>query len=328
MENLNNVDLRTKMAALDDETKATLATERKYDPSVFIEVIQRGAERILLIPATKRMAWFKLDNPTGVVVTEPPIFNGRRVTVIAKVYKNRDDYQNGIPMAVNMASRLMDDRDMYSVDSCVTRAQSRALRDAGYDLPMDAHEIQGWTPVKVMDGTAPVPEDALESSATMSVAPNPATLQRVPDPMTVPELAAALEQAAALEPAKTAAPETAAAALCPVGQETPDAPPAISEEATPAAEAVNATPNQDTTSAPKMDAPAAPSTVDSVQGNEMFASLEDAMAYSCRQLGGKTVGEQDDRRVSYYAKRAQANGVRDPKLACAMLMVAQARGIL
>lgn len=117
--------------------------------------------RCICLCRPKRMAWFKTDYPEGIVAPDPPQYVGRRVTITVRIYKNRDDFRNNLPAAVNMATRVLNDNDAYCVDTCVTRAQSRALRDLGYDLPRDAHYIEGWTPTQHVKKD--LPDDALES---------------------------------------------------------------------------------------------------------------------------------------------------------------------
>ena len=127
--------LPEKMKYLDESTRkkyfSSLSfSESDYDPSVFIEALRDDKGNLqLYVPARKRMAWFKTDYPEGMVMLDPPQYCGRRVTVTARVYKTREDYKNNLPSAVNMATRVLADNDDYLVDVCVTRAQSRALRD-------------------------------------------------------------------------------------------------------------------------------------------------------------------------------------------------------
>lgn len=167
----NKADLRDSLAHLDEKTREMYLrtcseNASHYDPSVFVEaLVDEAGTMHLFVPAKKRMGWFKTDYPEGIVAPDPPQYVGRRVTITVRIYKNRDDFRNSLPAAVNMATRVLNDNDAYCVDTCVTRAQSRALRDLGYDLPRDAHYIEGWTPTQHVKKD--LPDDALESSMTM-----------------------------------------------------------------------------------------------------------------------------------------------------------------
>lgn len=312
-----------KFDALDDITRETLLAQKpKYDPSIFVEgIMQADGEIILFVPAAKRMKWFRMDYPDGVVVPEPPIINNRRVTVIAKVYKTKEDLQNNLPAAVNMASRFAGDGDIYAVDSCATRAQSRALRDLGYDVPMDAHIIEGWTPITQEAGTS-VNEDALESGISVGDCV-PKFLRDMAAPsVRTPELVAALEQEKAPEKPPMAAPKAAPAEPKPV---TPSAPAPESEPApvVAAAEAPKPMPSVQ----PVNPMPEADDDPLMQKAHEQFATLADAEAYTSRVLGNRTVGEQPDNRVAYYAKNAKVGKGNDELLGLAMLLVAKARNL-
>lgn len=314
-------------AALDAVTKEMLRSKLpQYDPSVFVEgIMQPDGNLILYVPAAKRMDWFRADYPDGVVVPEPPVINGRRVTVVAKVYKTREDLRDGLPAAVNMASRFMGDNDLYAVDSCVTRAQSRALRDLGYDVPVNAHVIEGWTPItKQEEGNAPVVEDALESGVSLR--------DRVPKflrgddipAVRTPELINALEKHAEQQTAPMPAP-TPAPAPSPVPQVKEPEP--VKEPAKKPAESapVSAKP----VAPPKAEVNPAPMDEDPLirKALDKFQTLANAEAYTSRVLGGKSVGEQPDNRVAYYAKNAKVGKVADEALGLAMLLVAKARNL-
>lgn len=168
-----SIDIREAMKNLDENTRRAFLGKQprgNYDASVFVEAIENDGERYLYVPGAKRVRWFKVDHPTGVVFPDTPIYTGKRVTVVARVYNSIEDYQKNLPCAINSCTRILSD-DIYEVDSVVTRAMSRALRDAGYDLPRDAHIIEGWTPVKTLKSGASVPEEALESSTSTAFIP-------------------------------------------------------------------------------------------------------------------------------------------------------------
>lgn len=317
------------------------------------------ARCICLVPAKKRMAWFKTDYPDGIVAPDPPQYVGRRVTITVRIYKNRDDFRNNLPAAVNMATRVLNDNDAYCVDTCVTRAQSRALRDLGYDLPRDAHYIEGWTPTQHVKKD--LPDDALESSMTIADF-MPTMAPTVPEHVPVPETTPAQvsEPAASItktdeksvddgqkpaeeekgtqseppakrrgRPRKVKAPEeeaelksidtaTSAQKLEPIQTAMVDA----------TSDTVDQTVNNaiDETTAVELatiESAETPDLLDRAKG--VFATVGEAEGYTSRIIGGKTVAEQPEMRIIYFARKALAGGCRDEKLGLAAYMVAKDR---
>lgn len=340
------------MDCLDENTKKVYFSKfsnggiGSYDPSVFVEALRDSEGNLhLYVPARNRMAWFKTDYPTGMVIPDPPQYNMHRVMVVARVYKTADDFKNNQPAAVNMAARLLDDKDPYIVDVCITRAQSRALRDMGYDIPRDAHIIKGWTPIK--DNAKNNSEEALDAMESSVVIknytsdlepkvetpdvntaklenPSEATINTATVPAADTDDADKKAKSTSKKPGRprkkaAEAVETAEAADAPA--EVAEAP---SKETVPEADntgsepSVSAEPEQNpTTSAEDIMA----------QAQNAFSSIEDAKAYTSRLLGGKTVGEQNDLRIKYFAEKAIKANSRDVKLGLAAYLVANQRGI-
>ena len=354
--------------ALDEITRAKYFSilshvPHDYDPSIFVEALQdENGNLRLYVPTRKRLAWFHMDYPNGVVIPDPPEFKGRMVTVKAQAYKTHEDLLRNVPAAVNMATRLVNDKDEYVVDVCVTRAQSRVLRDLGYDLPRDAHIIDGWTPIKRVNADAKLPEDALEASVDMGnfmskLAPEPT------NPVKKPETEA---PAAEPKPAETVETEPPAATSkrssrtrSKASKETPSASP---EQPAAAQQDVAAAPNPESVSAPehptdtaetnegtKMpDASTSPQVAPAAetanetshqvlegaesdellqQAMSVFASVEEAGAYTCRLLQKQTVADLTDMRIKFFASKAVSGTCRDEKLGLATYMVAKYRGI-
>lgn len=318
-----------------------------YDPSVFVEALRdKKGDLCLYVPARKRMAWFKTDYPDGMVIPDPPQYNMHRVMVVARVYKTAEDFKNNQPAAVNMATRLLDDKDPYVVDVCITRAQSRALRDMGYDIPRDAHIIEGWTPIK--DSDKDIPEenaDALEASVVIKnyvsdlepkVTPDSAE-NVVEQPVQAEPVAAPAEPSAASTDSADKKPKPGAKKVGRPrkkgGEDAAekDSAPETASDADPAevtkseAEA-NAAGESAATEAPEQKTS---SSADEVleRAQNAFPSIEDAEAYTSRLLGGKSVGEQNDLRIKYFAEKALKADCRDEKLGLATYLVANHRGI-
>lgn len=354
---------------LDEATRAKYFSSHSrtawgYDPSVFVEALQDEQGNLqLYVPARKRMAWFKTDYPDGVVTLDPPEFKGRMVTVTARVYKTRDDYRTNVPAAVNMATRVINDKEEFLVDVCATRAQSRALRDLGYDIPRDAHIIEGWTPIKAVATGSKLPEDALEASVIMErfmsdltpavnvakkgaavpeqTAPEQTAPEQTAPEQTAPEQAAPKASAeSAAKPQKASRKRTEASP-----QETPAKSEAegkkakaqddvVSETKAAAGPEDNSVPTgvAEKTAETQSDTDAAAQP--DASGDELlqramsvFASVDEAGAYHSRLLQKGTVAEQEDVRIRYFANKALRNTCRDEKLGLAAYMVALHRGI-
>lgn len=91
-------DTRKSWDPLDENTRKAYEGKthtNEYDRSVFVEAVQNDetGDCILYVPSSKRMRWFKTDYPCGVVIPDPPIFTGKRVTIVARVYKTPDDLE-------------------------------------------------------------------------------------------------------------------------------------------------------------------------------------------------------------------------------------------
>lgn len=294
-------------------------TSSGYDPSVFIEALQDENDNLhLYVPARKRMAWFKTDYPEGIVMVDTPQYTGRRVTVTARIYKTREDFQANLPAAVNMATRVLVDNDDYQVDICVTRAQSRALRDMGYDMPRDAHIIDGWTPVKKVAG-GKMPEEVMESGVMMENYMSDLT----------PETSAGTQRqnpaspSAAAKTARNNKNEKVTAVMAPPVQSEEVVSPEIKSDQKPAEVAA---------AIPPITHPAAGKALSDKeimeQAKAMFATCESAETYSSRLLSGKTIGEQNEVRIKYYAQKALNGTCRDASLGLAAYLVAVERGYI
>ena len=275
------------------------------------------------------------------------------VTVTARVYKTRDDYRTNVPAAVNMATRVINDKEEFLVDVCATRAQSRALRDLGYDIPRDAHIIEGWTPIKAVATGSKLPEDALEASVIMerfmsdltpavNVAKKGAAVpeQTAPE-QTAPEQAAPKASAeSAAKPQKASRKRTEASP-----QETPAKSEAdgkkakaqddvVSETKAAAGPEDNSVPTGVAEKTAETQADTDAAAQPDASGDELFqramsvfASVDEAGAYHSRLLQKGTVAEQEDVRIRYFANKALRNTCRDEKLGLAAYMVALHRGI-
>lgn len=346
----NKPAMPNPMDCLDENTKKVYFSKfsnggvGSYDPSVFVEALRdKDGNLHLYVPARKRMAWFKTDFPNGMVIPDPPVYNMHRVMVVARVYKTADDFKNNQPAAVNMATRLLDDKDPYIVDVCITRAQSRALRDMGYDIPRDAHILKGWTPIKE-DTKNTLEENADVMEASVVIKNYTSELEpKLSDSTAMTSSDVKAESAAVPAPSAKSAVTTATGA-----DDTDKSQKSVSRKPgrprKKPAEAVEAP--AETTEAPQKEAPVEDGSdaseqhapVDSEQKSDVatdvaaraqnaFPSIEEAEAYSSRLLGGKTVGEQNDLRIKYFAEKALKADCRDEKLGLAAYLVACQRGI-
>lgn len=365
LEMANNVQSDDAMSnkpaeqVLDEVTRAKYFSSHSrtpwgYDPSVFVEALQDEQGNLhLYVPARKRMAWFKTDYPDGVVTLDPPEFKGRMVTVTARVYKTRDDYRTNVPAAINMATRVINDKDEFLVDVCATRAQSRALRDLGYDIPRDAHIIDGWTPIKTVATGSKLPEDALEASVVMERFMSDLT----PAVNVAKKGTSATEQAAPEPPAeskekpqkaprkRTASPkkelsaEGVAEPSAVDGEKANDQNAAVSEAKVSEGKENNAAPADEAEKAAATEKPEVQTSTDAADqpdasGDELlqramsvFTSVDEAGAYHSRLLQKGTVAEQEAVRIRYFANKARCGTCRDEKLGLAAYMVAVHRGI-
>lgn len=346
----NKPAMPNPMDCLDENTKKVYFSKfsnggvGSYDPSVFVEALRdKDGNLHLYVPARKRMAWFKTDFPNGMVIPDPPVYNMHRVMVVARVYKTADDFKNNQPAAVNMATRLLDDKDPYIVDVCITRAQSRALRDMGYDIPRDAHILKGWTPIKE-DTKNTLEENADVMEASVVIKNYTSELEpKLSDSTAMTSSDVKAESAAVPDPSAKSAVTTATGA-----DDTDKSQKSVSRKPgrprKKPAEAVEAP--AEATEAPQKEAPAGDGSdaseqhapVDSEQKSDAatdvaaraqnaFPTIEEAEAYSSRLLGGKTVGEQNDLRIKYFAEKALKADCRDEKLGLAAYLVACQRGI-
>lgn len=351
------VDLRENLKVLDDASKNAFVGRgftEGYDPSVFCEVMQNNKteQRIIYVPCANRIRWFRTDYPEGMVIPDAPTFVGRRVVVTAKVYLTRADFVEGRVAAMNSCTRDITNEDTYIVDATVTRAQSRALRDLGYDLPRDAHEIPGWTPVKIVDDdNATMPEDAMESKASIHVPiigiphgekevqppvmvedePPVATIETTQVKEVIPD-----KQPTETEESKnspTPEPEVKhrrgrkPKVIAPVEEAPVENKPTEQEQPTSVVETKeqpvvkeNAAPTEQ-----QKNDEVAPASFEDLykKGIEIFGSVDAAANYSSKQLQLKTVGEQSDTRLSYFAKKALSGAaMMDKNLgpACAVVM--------
>lgn len=350
--NENKLDIQDIKDLLDENTKKVYFSKLcyggvgSYDPSVFVEAIQDDTGNLsLYVPARKRMAWFKTDFPNGLVTLDAPIFSGRRVTIIARLYKTPEDYKNNVPAAVNMATRPMDDKDPFIIDVCATRAQSRVLRDMGYDIPRDAHFIKGWTPVRssvkkpseddldalessvVIKGYASdlepkVGENNPEQEVAHEAMPEPA--ETTPDTATAANTADDSDKKPKATTRKAGRPKKNKAA-----EAEPVEAPAVSSEVSQekaAPEAGNDAGEQDVPAEPEQKQTASVDAI-AARAQQAFPTIGEAEAYTSRLLGGKTVGEQNDLRIRYFAEKAMKEDCRDEKLGLAAYLVATQRGI-
>lgn len=148
-------------AACGEETaKYFEIPQNQFDPSALLVAQCDEKGQVLFMPAMNRWRWFKLDHPDAVVVPRDPVFVSRVVTVAVDVYLSIDDKLAQRVFCSGACSSLLTD-DVHLVNSLRTRAIGNAMRNAGYDIPMSAHFIEGWTEVR---GAAdPVPEEAMES---------------------------------------------------------------------------------------------------------------------------------------------------------------------
>ena len=55
----------------------------------------------------------------------------------------------------------------------------------------------------------------------------------------------------------------------------------------------------------------------------VFANSDEALAYTCRLLGKRTVKDQNLKRVNYFAKKAVEGALRDENLGYACAIVAK-----
>ena len=352
-------DTRKSWDPLDENTRNAYEGKKhtnEYDRSVFVEAVQNDAtgDCILYVPSAKRMRWFKTDYPCGVVIPDPPIFTGKRVTIVAKVYKTPADLEKNLPCAVNSCTRILDD-DKYTIDAAVTRAQSRALRDMGYDLPCDAHEIPGWTPIHVVHENKNLPEDAIESQKNVVVnipiintpaAPAPVATEKpivAPNPVIAPPIMVedmdntvfadtkkddAQENVTTVvqqEHVKTRRPrkpkEDVAMKVNTTSEEKSSADSAQTEN-TPVIQNESSV----ISTSPVVDKQKNGfASLDELytKAKTVFANSDEALAYTCRLLGKRTVRDQNLKRVNYFAKKAVEGALRDENLGYACAIVAK-----
>lgn len=352
-------DTRKSWDPLDENTRKAYEGKthtNEYDRSVFVEAVQNDetGDCILYVPSSKRMRWFKTDYPCGVVIPDPPIFTGKRVTIVAKVYKTPDDLEKNLPCAVNSCTRILDD-DKYTIDAAVTRAQSRALRDMGYDLPCDAHEIPGWTPIHVVHENKNLPEDAIESQKNVIVnipiintpaAPVTVVTEKpavTPAPIIAPPIMVEdMDNTASSEPKKNDTQENDTAVT---RQEhvkarrshKPKEDVAMKTNTTLKEKSSTDSAQTENASAVQNKPSVIPTTsvVDKqkngfanldelyAKAKTVFANSDEALAYTCRLLGKRTVKDQNLKRVNYFAKKAVEGALRDENLGYACAIVAK-----
>lgn len=350
------IDERMRLNVLDENTRnAYMRKEHTadYDRSVFVECQQNNdnGERRLYVPSPKRVDWFIADNPDGIVYTEPPVIIGHYFSITAKVFRNRADRESGMFAAMHQYNGNLNINDASKdLNSCATRAMGRALRNIGYDLPRDAHEIPGWTPIKIIDSKSVIPDDALESSVVVKSFLPPMSLVKgtierdkkktvnetnsiedAPGDKATPSTSTpAKNNAPAMtqdEPSTQMAPTVMPAAVKVMAD------PVVADEVKTAKEprseavvSIQARGNADKTNGGSA-ADAAPLTITEIleKAHETFDSISAAEAYSSYLLGRKSVGEQNDMRIKYYAKKAVVGVVKDEKLGLACVMVADNR---
>lgn len=343
------LDERIRINLLDEDTKAVYLGEPakehpNYDRSVFVEAIfnKTTKEKTLFVPSAKRIDWFRAEYPEAVIVTDSPVFSGKSFSIEARVFLSPEDAQSGRLVARTQYNGYIS-QDVDLNIAC-TRAKGRVLRDLGYDLPRDAHEIPGWTKVKEVEGECEN-ADAAESGVSAVVVPVPL----VPEKNNVSEVQVASnqtlektevsEKVAPNPPKKTSAAEKSEPAsmqektasskkveVVPV-EEEPIEHLEPQEEAISVQNAPNNIASNTKEQSTKSEDVTEPSTVEE-RAVAMFPNVADAENYQCRVLSGKTVGEQPDARIKYFAQKAiKGERVIDPTLGLACVAVAAKRGL-
>lgn len=273
-----------------------------FDASIFCHAVveEETGELRLYVPAENRIRWFRLRNPLArISVSEPKIF-GSKVYVHAEIFANRND---AYPVASNNAESKAGEQ--YAAEIASTRAISRALRVAGYDLPVNAHFIEGWTPVE-RDGK--VPEDALESSVRVE--------DMLPDMSFI----------------KTEKQKSSEDKIIRMPKEDPKQDPPKAEEApTPVpvptpVPAVN--PAQEPDPGPEAEDPFEKL----VQEAGKAFSLEEALSLKSKMLAGRSMADLPEpdllRRLNAYSEHMKkGKSLSDPDFGKAILVVARHRGI-
>lgn len=345
------LDERTRINALDEETKAVylgapVSEHPNYDRSVFVEAIvdKTTKKKILFVPSAKRVEWFRTEYPKAVIVTDPPVFCGKCFSIEARVFMSLDDMMEGRMVARTQYNGYVSQSQDVDLNIACTRAKGRALRDLGYDLPRDAHEIPGWTRVNELEDGCKNP-DAAESDVAVIV-PVPLVPAENNEPKTKPNQT--FEQHEGKAPVAANEAQESASQEEPVKEKSParkkkttatktNAVPA-DEDSAYLPEAVVSEPEADSTVVSEPEEPkemgdfgsnetAEPGSVQE-SAMQKFPNVADAENYQCRVLSGKTVGEQPDARIKYFAQKA-INGERviDPVLGLACVAVAMKRGL-
>lgn len=352
------LDERIRINMLDEETKAVylgapVSEHPNYDRSVFIEAIldKTTNEKTLFVPSAKRVDWFRTENPNAVIVTDPPVFNGKSFSIEARIFLSPEDAQSGRLVARTQYNGYISQDVDLNIAS--TRAKGRALRDLGYDLPRDAHEIPGWTKVKEVEGESGN-VDAAESGISAVVVPVPL----VPESNNTSQITSAPQQIVQhneIEPEQPQAKSSTVEEKDSVPAKKRKAAPANNAEVSPTSTPVvpmtnepteqfefpEENPQEETTSVPfatseasdtqnQLDSNDGTAEPDSIEERaaKMFPNVEDAEGYQCRVLSGKSVGEQPDARIKYFAQKAlKGERIIDPALGLACIVVAQKRGL-
>lgn len=165
--------------------------KNQFDPSALLmaQYNEKG-EMVLFMPAMNRWRWFKMDHPDALIAPRDPVFVNRIVTVSVDIYLNSEDKAAQRVYCSGACSSLLTD-DVHLVNSLRTRAVGNAMRNVGYDIPMSAHYIEGWT--EVCGANEPVPEEAMESGVRIIPVIPPVPLVKTTQTNPSTEAAAASE---------------------------------------------------------------------------------------------------------------------------------------
>ena len=171
--------------------------EGKFDPSALLmaQYNEKG-EMVLFMPAMNRWRWFKMEHPDALIAPRDPVFVSRIVTVSVDIYLNSADKAAQRVYCSGACSSLLTD-DVHLVNSMRTRAVGNAMRNVGYDIPMSAHYIEGWT--EVCGANESVPEEAMESGVRIIPAIPPVTLVKTAQTTNPPSETPAASETEAVE---------------------------------------------------------------------------------------------------------------------------------
>jgi len=96
-------------------------------------ITTEGGSPMLYLPASAKKVWFQKAFPEGCVLSQRLPRDDGQYEFVARVYRNRDEVQEGVPVATGYALRMPSGSEKYRpFESAQTLAEARALENAGF----------------------------------------------------------------------------------------------------------------------------------------------------------------------------------------------------